>query len=493
MTRVVGALIAAAAILAAACAPSAPPPSTSAGPSGDVLPPTPGLARVLRDAIEPAAIMDDLRRLEAITTDAGGSRFAGGEGYGQAAAFVADELEAAGLHVTLDEVEVPVFRQTGPGTLEIQAKDADVFEPLTDFKPLLLSPAGDVTAAIVSLGFDPTAGPESSAGRGCDPADWTSFPSGAIALVQPGPCRARQVVENAQQAGAAAVVRSYPAWTAGHVLRPTLLDPGGLTIPVTGTTNDVGLALNEAATAGLSVRVAVETETTMGTAVNVLAETFGGDPGNVVMLGGHLDSVIDGPGMNDNGSGAMTLVEIARGLGTLPATGSGPEWQVRLAFWTGEELGLFGSLGWFGAQDPDDLAAIAAYLNFDMLGSPNGVREIYHWSADGVPGSARVEALFGQAFDLDDRTWELVQVGSSDDLPFAQAGIPTSGLFSGHNTLKTPEQAGLFGGQAGEPLDPCYHLACDTLDNVDPVLLGQMARAAAWVTGYLASGQVALP
>jgi Zn-dependent M28 family amino/carboxypeptidase len=187
------------------------------------------------------------------------------------------------------------------------------------------------------------------------------------------------------------------------------------------------------------------------------------------------------------------VLEIARRLGAIGTAGAAPAWKVRLAFWTGEELGLWGAFNWFGERGQDDLAAIDAYLNFDMLGSPNGVREIYDWSANGVPSSAPLEALFGRAFDLEDLSWELVQVGSSDDLPFAEAGIPTSGLFSGHNTLKSSEQAELFGGDAGMPLDPCYHLACDTLDNIDPVVLGQMARAAAWVTGYLASGQATLP
>lgn len=73
-----------------------------------------------------------------------------------------------------------------------------------------------------------------------------------------------------------------------------------------------------------------------------------------------------------------------------------------------------------------------------------------------------------------------------------QAGIPIGGLFSGANELKTAEQASLFGGTADSPADACYHLACDTTANVDPVLLEQLARAAAWVTGALASGEVSL-
>jgi Zn-dependent M28 family amino/carboxypeptidase len=486
MRRQVATLAAIAALLSGACAPgtpSEPVPGSSPGSSA-----APALAGALRDEIDVDAILRDLRSLEAITMAAGGTRSAGGPGEANAVAFVIKDLEAAGLEVTRHQIDLPAYRQTGPGAIKIQGSAPTGFEALTDFKPLLFSPSGDVTAPIVALGFDRAAAPGSTAGRGCEAGDWAGFPRGSIALVQPGTCRAREVVERAQDAGAAALVRSYPGWTAGHVLRPTLLDPAGLAIPVVGTTGAVGLALDDAATSGKRVRVAVEAQTTTVPAATVLAETPGGDPGHVVMLGGHLDSVIDGPGINDDGSGAMTILEIGRRLGALVQAGHPPTWKVRLAFWTGEEIGLWGSFAWFQSQSSAARGTIAAYLNFDMLGSPNGVREVYHWSSAGNASSAPLETLLGRAFQVEGLTSEPFEGGSSDDLAFAQAGIPTSGLFSGHNTLKTPDQEQLFGGTVGEPLDPCYHLACDTFANIDPVVLGQMARAAGWVTGYLAAG-----
>ncbi|MEO5704049.1 MAG: M28 family peptidase, partial [Candidatus Limnocylindrales bacterium] len=90
-------------------------------------------------------------------------------------------------------------------------------------------------------------------------------------------------------------------------------------------------------------------------------------------------------------------------------------------------------------------------------------------------------------------TWELQTVGAqSDQWGFEQAGIPIGGLFSGANELKTAGQASRFGGVADTPNDACFHLACDTDANIDPVLLEELARAAAWVIGQLASGEVAL-
>jgi Zn-dependent M28 family amino/carboxypeptidase len=55
--------------------------------------------------------------------------------------------------------------------------------------------------------------------------------------------------------------------------------------------------------------------------------------------------------------------------------------------------------------------------------------------------------------------------GRSDYEAFILAGIPSSGLFTGAEEIKTPEQEAIWGGTAGEQFDPCYHLACDTYAN----------------------------
>ena len=185
------------------------------------------------------------------------------------------------------------------------------------------------------------------------------------------------------------------------------------------------------------------------------------------------------------------MLEIARRLAAL--TGGQPAWKVRVAFWTGEEIGLWGSVHYADSLGDAGRRSIAAYLNLDMLGSPNGVRQVYAGAGLDNASSMTLEGLFGQAFDADGLTWETVDIGgSSDDYRFDQLGIAVGGLFSGANQLKTDAQAATFGGSADTPYDACYHLACDTADNVDAVLLGQMARAAAWVVGYLASGEVEL-
>jgi hypothetical protein len=443
--------------------------TTAPSPSDDA-----GLATSLRAAVDPASMLADLDRLAAITAAHGGTRAAGSDGYDAAAEWVAGELRDAGYEVTLDPVTLPSFSDDGPGALEILALDAPALEWPRDVKAMLLSPSGDVTGPLYALGFDPQAGPESRNGIGCDPGVWGDVPAGAIVLVQPGPCRVRTLVEHAQDADAAALISAYPMWAPGQVRRPTLLDPDGLHIPVAATTRDAGLALAAAARAGDEVHLRISTTTTMRQSDNVVAETPGGDADRVVMLGAHLDSVIDGPGINDNGTGVAVILEIARQLAAL--TGGEPTWKVRVAFWTGEELGLWGSVSYAGSLSSSDRSSIAAYLNFDMLGSPGGARQVYDASALASPASTVLERLFSQAFDADGLAWELADFGgASDHFRFDQLGVPVGGI----------------GSEAG-PGDACYHLACDTADNVDPVLLGEMARAAAWATGVLASGRAEL-
>ena len=474
----------------AVASPSAPADSARPSPVSTA----PQLATTLRDSIDLDSLLADLDRLGLITAEHGGARPAGSDGHAAAADWVADELRRAGYEVTLDRVSLPLFAQDDPGVLEIVAPGVPgvpAFHGPRDFKAMLLSPSGEVTAPVFALDFDRDAQPGDRNGTGCEAASWTGVPAGVIVLVQPGPCRMRTIVDHAQAAGAAALVAAYAEWGPDQVRRPTLIDPDGLDIPVIGATRDVGLALADAAAAGDDVHLLVSTTVTTRQSVNVIGETPGGDPDHVVMLGAHLDSVIDGPGINDNGSGAATILEIARRLAAL--TGGQPGWKVRVAFWTGEEIGLWGSVHYADSLDDAGRRSIAAYLNFDMLGSPNWVRQVYAGSGLDNASSVTLEGLFGQAFDADGLTWETVEIGgSSDDYRFDGLGIAVGGLFAGASQRKTDAQAATFGGSADTPYDACYHLACDTVDNVDAVLLGQMARAAAWVVGDLAGGEVEL-
>jgi aminopeptidase S len=218
------------------------------------------------------------------------------------------------------------------------------------------------------------------------------------------------------------------------------------------------------------------------TSANLLAERPGTGEG-VIVIGAHLDSVPAGPGINDNGSGVAALLVIAQRLVELPA----PDRTIRFAFWGAEEDGPFGSRAYVESLTANERAEIAAYLNFDMLGSLNAIRFVYD-EEDAPPGSDEITALFASHIEAAGRAWDPIDVDRrSDHGPFAAAGIPIGGLFSGGRELVTDAQAARHGAIAGQPSDPCSDAACDTIDNVDLATHEEMARLVALVLVDLAS------
>ena len=216
---------------------------------------------------------------------------------------------------------------------------------------------------------------------------------------------------------------------------------------------------------------------------NLLVERIGAAD-EVVMLGAHLDSVVAGPGINDNGSGVATLLVLAERLAEAPA----PHRTIRLAFWGAEEGGPFGSQVYVDRLAPAQRERIDGYLNFDMLGSTNFIRFVY---ADGsaAQGSAELTDLFAAYFEDQGLAWEPIDLtGHADHGAFMSAGIPTGGLFSGGRELKTDAQAAAFGGTAGVPADSCSDVACDTIANVSDLALDQMSDAVAHAVATLAAG-----
>ena len=222
------------------------------------------------------------------------------------------------------------------------------------------------------------------------------------------------------------------------------------------------------------------------TSKNVLAETLNGRDDWVVVVGAHLDSVVEGPGINDNGSGSATILEIAIQMAQLEIV---PRNKVRFAWWGAEEVGLLGSTYYVEHLSELELENIALNLNFDMLASPNYVRFVTdgdgsdHFGLGGPPGSEVIEEVFLDYFadqGLTTAPWVLVtDFGLSDHASFMNASIPAGGLFSGANGIKTEDEAAIFGGTAGVAYDACYHLACDSFNNTNLVALDELGDAAA--------------
>jgi Zn-dependent M28 family amino/carboxypeptidase len=204
----------------------------------------------------------------------------------------------------------------------------------------------------------------------------------------------------------------------------------------------------------------------------VIADSRTGDPDNVVVVGGHLDSVPAGPGINDNGSGVSAILEIAEEISELKVK---PTNQLRFAFWGAEEAGLIGSSQYVAQLTAAEREDILLNLNFDMLASPNFARLVYDGNTDETPppeggappGSDVIEQRFLDYFESQGLPTQPTPFdGRSDYGPFIAQGIPAGGLFSGAEDPKTAEQVALFGGVEDEQLDPCYHEECDTYESV---------------------------
>ncbi len=167
-----------------------------------------------------------------------------------------------------------------------------------------------------------------------------------------------------------------------------------------------------------------------------------------------------------------------------------PKNKVRFALWGAEESGLVGSNFYMDNLAEAERQKIALYLNFDMVGSPNYVRFVYDGDnskfapgpnvAEGPPGSDAMEQMFHDYFAGQDLpSAETAFSGRSDYGRFIFYGVPSGGLFTGAEGVKTAEEAAIFGGEADVAYDHCYHQACDTLDNVNRQGLEEMGDAIA--------------
>ncbi|MFC9560409.1 M28 family metallopeptidase [Agromyces sp. NPDC056965] len=404
--------------------------------------------------------MEHLEALQAIADEHDGNRAAGLPGYEASVDYVVDKLEAAGWNVSIDEFD---FTFVGPSELEQLTPIAATYEtgPFTGSGP------GNLTAAVWPVDIQLGVGNTSTSG--CEPADFAGMPAGSIALIQRGTCTFGQKAINAEAAGALGVVifnqGNDDTAARNDLIVGTLGGSDIVGIPVVGASYEQGVALSQPTSTARVFVPAPEQRPQK----NIIAELPGKNTQNVVMAGAHLDSVQAGPGINDNGSGSAALLDIAENLSKLK-----PQNTVRLAWWGAEEAGLIGSEEYVAGLSEAEKDRIALYLNFDMIASPNYIFMVYDGDESGFPapvvvpeGSVQIEDLFESYFTkmgipYDDAEFS----GRSDYQAFIQNGIPAGGLFTGAEVVKTDEQAAIWGGVAGEQYDQCYHLACDTIDNL---------------------------
>jgi hypothetical protein len=355
------------------------------------------------------------------------------------------------------------------------------------------SGSGEVEGQVIPVDINLTG--DRSSTSGCEAADFAGLDwsgDADIALVQRGTCFFGTKAFYAEQAGAEAVIIFNQGNTPDRegliVADATSVDPpipgapGPVThgIPVVGASFADGVALSQPGSTAFVEVLPAETRTDY----SVIAELPGKNEDNVVMAGAHLDSVIEGPGINDNGSGSGALLETALLMANL-----NPENTLRFAWWAGEEQGLLGSADYVAGLSQAERDRIALYMNYDMIGSPNYIFMVYDAdestfpAPEGVtipPGSEAIEDLYESYYTWIGEPYDDTEFsGRSDYEAFILAGIPAGGLFTGAEEIKTEEQESIWGGTAGESFDPCYHQACDTIANVNLHAMGVNADAVA--------------
>lgn len=438
------------------------------------------LAEHLEHAVTGAAASRHLAAWQRIADRTGGTRATGTPGFAASADYLVTQLTRAGYRVTRQPVPYQDFHIDIEAVEELTAGAAPIRVYLLRFSPV--TPVGGIDAPLVAV-------PASDASPGCDPSDFAGLPvNGAVVVEARASCGTTRQEQVAAGAGAVALLLFRILPELDNLYRTAVPNPAVATIPIATITQRRAEQLRaDAAASPVPIRLHLELRghRVTGTTENILAETEGGRADRTVMAGAHLDSVTEGPGINDNATSAAALLQTALRLAPLQHRVRN---RVRFAWWGAEELITVGSLHYVANLSAQQRADIVLYLNWELLGSPNFSRFVM----DGVsaPAGSTTVAAIGKDYytsrGLAPETAANATIGS-DHEPFAAAGIPVGGFYGGTIGIKTAAEEGLYGGQAGQLYDRCYHQPCDTFGNVNLAEFDRNTRAVAWEIGRFAT------
>lgn len=420
-------------------------------------------------------------------TELPGTRFITTSGYEDTVDYIVQKMQKAGYLVSLQEVPIELSYVMKGHSLEQVSPVVKRYVSDVDYAPLVNSGSADVTAKVQIIHS-----------TSCDKADFVSFEAGNMALIQMNAqCDRNLVIGDAINVGAKAVLLNYPAF--GVIFMGW--NPPTITFaehtPVLLISNEMHQALKEAVEANTPPKLHIAFKSIHKSTVthNIIAESREGDPNHIVMVGAHIDSSHGNAGINDNASSVATVLETA-----LLMKNSTPINKLRFAWWTGEELGLLGSNYYVEHLSLEEKSKIASYLNFEVLGAPNGGRMIMGATNDITPkGSEKITELFENYFKAHNQKYFVFDprmneaIRRSDMHAFAKVGIPVGFLVSGAELPWNPIFSQIFTDLPnrinGLASHPCYHRLCDKLSvkegelkdsNFDFDLYLQMSKAAAF-------------
>jgi hypothetical protein len=469
----------------------------------------------------PCITQDDLwnhmKNLQAIAdanpspADGHPSRNSGEPGYKASVDYVAKVMSDAGYNVTIQPYKFTYYAYTAQPVFREISPTAHTYPAGVEWNPG--QSTGTTTAAVqpaAGIILPPTPSPSSASG--CAVGDFSGFVPGKVALIQRGGCNFGVKVQNAQAAGATGAIifnEGNPDRTA--LLNGSLVDAAGNpiipTIPVAFTSFATGTALlNEYQPAGqpvvnISIQALVKPN---ADDYNVIAESPGGDKNHVVVVDAHLDAIY-GAGMLDNGSGSVTILDVAQQMKNV-----NPLNKLRFIWFGGEELGLLGSEYYVNNLSSNNLSHIGYDLDADVTATPNYTIGVLDPAAPDFFGGtvsntfpnrvykpsqvARDQAI--AYFDSVGLNHELLSPEGTDAISFNKVGIPASGLLTGQDCCKSQHEVDLFGGSLGnfEGNVPSFDGGCvdnpfrwcDNLSNNDPKVLTFMSKAFATMVVQMA-------
>ncbi|PWA03804.1 hypothetical protein BB558_000030 [Smittium angustum] len=456
-------------------------------------------------ALSDTNIQGHLDRLYRIALENNGSRSTI-NGFNASAEYVIESLkEADACDIFVQNFKAPVWTNLGEPTLVINAENNAIkFNYGVDFG---YHRYGGSSADIQNSQF------VHIKNNACDPS---TFPEvkGKVAIIDSNiTCTLYEASYALELAGASAILISTTEFSkklSNARIRTVEWKESDtlVTIPVLSITHSTFLTV--LSSSKNTINIVTHSKIEIADTFNVFCVSREGYHNNTIVVGAHLDSVADGPGINDNGSGSSAILEFALLYAKKKLH---PKNRIVFAWWGSEEDGLLGSRYFMNELNKYELDGtisknkkviktagklkiesngditdiikkkdIVMNLNFDMLGSPN----IIPFILDGrsAPNKIRTESItiqktFAELFETFGLPTILTGMNiSTDFIPFMNNGIPVGGLYSGSTEIKHPQIAKLVGGVPDVPADPCYHKPCDTIDNIQPTGFHRLSKSA---------------
>lgn len=332
--------------------------------------------------------------------------------------------------------------------------DAETGETFANSKALSLSPP--VRSFVGELVSIPNLGCEEADFETVTPPPPFKKQKKRIALIERGQCPFGVKSDLAGKFGYHAVVIFDNEPKAKGGLQGTLGNPTNNTVSTIGVTYETGKTLikNILLKKNYSLRFGMDSFVKDIWTKNIIVDTKHGDENNIVMLGAHSDSVEDGPGINDDGSGTASLLTVAKQLTHFKINN-----KVRFAWWAAEEEGLVGSNFYANNLTEEENQKIRLFMDYDMMASPNYQYEIYNANnVDNPNGSEELRDLYIDYYKSQNLSYALVDFdGRSDYVGFIENSIPAGGIATGAEGQNPAD---------GKPFDSCYHLLCDDVSNL---------------------------